>query len=92
MVLQYALYLEACRTNEKVRKKQQLKHYVPFSIQRSSQLRPRARAKLSHSRFVLSHERKMGIDPPTSKTQLPIISEIGAGEPDRQFDKKSNCL
>ena len=42
--------------------------------------------------FVLSHERKMGIVPPTRKTQLSIISETGAGASDRQFDKKSNCL
>ena len=57
--------------------------------------RPRARAKYGNRHitgFVLSHERKRGIDPPTRKTQLSIISETGAGAPDRQFDKKSNCL
>ena len=42
--------------------------------------------------FFLSHERKGGIDTPTRKTQLSIISETCAGAPNRQFDKKSNCL
>ena len=54
--------------------------------------RPRARAKYGNSHitgFVLSHERKRGIDPPMRKTQLSIISETGPGAPDRQFDKKS---
>ena len=42
--------------------------------------------------FVLSRETKKGIDPPTRKTGLLIISETGSGAPDRQFDKKSYCL
>ena len=57
--------------------------------------RPQTRAKYGNSPiagFVLSHERKRSIDPPTRKTQLSIISETGTGAPDRQFDKKSNCL
>ena len=40
--------------------------------------------------FVLSHEMKKGIDPPTRKTRLSIISETGSGAPDRQFNKKSS--
>ena len=40
--------------------------------------------------FVLSHEMKKGIDPPTPKTQLSTISETGSGAPDRQFVKKSS--
>ena len=51
-----------------------------------------ARAKYGNRHitgFVLSHERKSGVDPPTRKTQLSIITETGTGAPDRQFDKKS---
>ena len=40
--------------------------------------------------FVLSHEMKTGIDPPTLKTRLSIISETGSGAPDRLFYKKSS--
>ena len=57
--------------------------------------RPQARAKYGNCHmtgFVLSHEMKKDIDPPTRKTWLSIISETGLEAPDRQFDKKSNCL
>ena len=87
-------YLEACRTNEKVREKNNKKticifFHTEIKKAKRNKLRPRARAKYGNRHmigFVLSHERKRGIDPPTRKTQLSIISETGTGAPDRQFD------
>ena len=42
--------------------------------------------------FVLSHEMKKCIDPPTHKTRLSVISETGSGAPNRQFNKNLTVL